>query len=72
MELILSTKKATNNDEEITTARLIKLICEIFDCIEDDNGNKPYLTILSEDLALIEFENGPRYRLTIEDCSKFQ
>lgn len=58
--------------EDITTHKMLKLIAEIMDCVENENGEKPECTILSEDLMMIEFDSNTRFRIVIQDTKRFQ
>lgn len=57
--------------DEPTTYNLIKLIAEIFECVENTETKEPAkIDILSEEIVMVEI--GPkRFRILVNDCSKF-
>ena len=63
----------SNSKEIIETGDILKLIVQIFECIEPDDKTKepPQITIYSDDCLVLEIEN-KRFRVSIQDTSQFQ
>lgn len=58
-------------DEEIQTWQLLKLIAEIFDCIEDGSNKAPEITIMDKEIMIAEFGD-QRFRIHIQNTNRFQ
>ena len=61
-----------SNKEPITSLDLLKLIVEIFECIEPDDKSKkaPEIIVYSDDCLVLEIED-KRFRVSIQDMSQF-
>lgn len=57
--------------DEVNVYDLLKLILEVFQCIEDKAGQTPYIDVLAENMLIIDMES-KRFRVTIDDCSRYQ
>lgn len=55
----------------ITSYDLLKLIRDIALCIHNDKNQSPYVDVMSDEIMMIEFDS-KRFRVMIQDCSKFQ
>lgn len=57
--------------EDIECYDIIKLIRDIIDCLQDDKGNSPFVDIMNEEILMVTFDN-KRFRIMVQDCSRFQ
>ena len=65
-----TSKKPSLNLKRVEARELIKFFSEILECY-DDNGLKADIIAIGDDLLLIEFPSGQRYRILIQDCARF-
>lgn len=59
-------------NDEIDTLHLMSLIKQIFECVENDKGESPFLTVYSDEILVIEFPQDKRFRIEIKDLTRFQ
>jgi hypothetical protein len=60
-----------SQDHEITNADVLKLIVEILECVQDDKGKVADVTVFSDEILVVEFPQGERFRINITDTKKF-
>ena len=59
--------------DEISPQDLMKLIIEIFECVENtEDGSTPQLTQYSDEVLVLDFPNDKRFRIEIKDLTRFQ
>jgi hypothetical protein len=60
-------------DDDITTNRLLQLIKQVFDCIEQEGtGAQPHSTIISEKCMIIKFKEGEEFKVFIHQQRDLQ
>ena len=66
-------KKRRINESDITTAKLLTLVQDIFECIESVESpekNKSIVTILNHEILILEIDD-KRFTVNIKDTSQF-
>lgn len=62
---------ATGPTDQINPQTIIKLFAQILECCENDKGKQPFITVLSDELMMVEFED-QRFRVYVQDIKRFQ
>ena len=57
--------------EKIDETKLLFLIQQVFDCLQNEKGESPFCTIMGSNVMLFEFED-LRYRIEIKNINQFQ